>query len=118
MIRFLMQLLAISHQATPWYVDLVNFKVCAVLSSTLSHLQRKNFLFNAKYYVWEESLLYKLCGDGFYRRCLLKDKVQRVLHHCHASTYDGHFGAEKTVARPFKWVFIGPTCSKMQGTLL
>jgi len=24
------QLLAISHQATPWYVDLVNFKVCGV----------------------------------------------------------------------------------------
>jgi len=31
------QLLAISHQATPRYVDLVNFKVCAALPPGLSH---------------------------------------------------------------------------------
>jgi len=53
------QLLAISHQATSWYVDLVNFKVRGALSLGLSHQQRKKFLFDAKYYVWEEPLLYK-----------------------------------------------------------
>jgi len=56
------QLLAISHQATPWYVDLVNFKVCGVLPPGLSHQQRKKFFFDAKYYVWEQPLLDKLCG--------------------------------------------------------
>ena len=58
------QLLVISHQATSWYADLVNFKVCAVLPPKLSYQQRKKFLSDAKYYVWEELLLYKLCGDG------------------------------------------------------
>ena len=31
------QLLAISHQATPWCADLVNFKVCGVFPPGLSH---------------------------------------------------------------------------------
>jgi len=31
------QLLAISYQVSPWYADLVNFKVCRVLSPGLSH---------------------------------------------------------------------------------
>jgi len=31
------QLLAISHQTTPWYANLVNFKVCGVMSSRLSY---------------------------------------------------------------------------------
>ena len=43
------QLLAISHQATPWYTDLINFKVCGVLPPGLSHQQRKKFFFDAKY---------------------------------------------------------------------
>jgi len=42
------QLLAISHQATPWYADLDNFKECGVLPAGLSHQQRKKFLSNAK----------------------------------------------------------------------
>ena len=69
------QLLAISHQATPWYADLVNFKVCGVLQPSLSHQQSKKFFFDAKYFVWEEPLLYKLCGNGVYRRCLPEDEV-------------------------------------------
>jgi len=43
------QLLAIFHQVTPWYVNLVNFKVCGVLPLGLSHQQREKFLFGAKY---------------------------------------------------------------------
>jgi len=31
------KLIATSHQATPWYADLVNFKVCEVLPSNLSY---------------------------------------------------------------------------------
>jgi len=93
------QLLAIPHQATPSYADLVNFKVCGVLPAGLSHQQRKKFLSDVKYYVWEEPLLYKLYGDGVHKRCLPKDEVQSFLQHCHASTYGGHFGAEKTVPK-------------------
>jgi len=93
------QLLAMSHQTTPWYADLVNFKVCGILPPGISHQQRKKFFSDAKHFVWEEPLLYKLCGNGVYRRCLLEDEIQSFLHHCHASTYGGHLRFEKTVVK-------------------
>jgi len=93
------KLFAISQQTTPWYPDLVNFKVCGVLSPRLSYQQRKKFFTDAKYYVWEESFLYKLCGDGIYKRCFPEDTARHVLHHCHVSTYDGHFGLDKTITK-------------------
>jgi len=46
------QLLAISHQVTPWYADLVNFKVRGVMPLSFSYQQRTKLLSNAKYYVW------------------------------------------------------------------
>jgi len=58
------QLFAISYQATPWYVNLVNFKLHRVLPPGLSYQQRKKFISNAKFYVWEEPFPYKLHGDG------------------------------------------------------
>ena len=36
---------------------------------------------------------------GVYRRCLSEDEVPSVLHHYHASTYAGHFGLDKTIAK-------------------
>jgi len=45
------QFLVISHQATPRYADLVNFKVCRVMSSRLSYQQQKRFLYDVKHYV-------------------------------------------------------------------
>jgi len=106
------QLLVISHQAAPWYADLVNFKVCGVMPTRLSYQQRKRFLSNGKYYVWEKPLLYKLCGDGVHRSCLPEDEVPSVLHFCHASTYVGYFRPNKTVAMVLQVGFYWPTFFK------
>ena len=45
------QLLAISHQYTPWYANLVNFKISGVMPPGLSYQQKKKFLSYVKYYV-------------------------------------------------------------------
>jgi len=102
------QIFTISHQATLWYTNFVNFKVCRVLPLGLSSQQRKKFLSDTKYYVWEEPLLYNLCGDGIYKRCLPEDEVHSILHHCHASTYGGHFGLDKTIAKVLQAGFYWP----------
>jgi len=70
---------------------LVNFKAYGVLLAGFSYQQRKKFFTDAKYYVWGEPFLYKLCGDEIYRRCLPEDEVYSVLHYCHDLTYGGHF---------------------------
>ena len=53
-----------------------------------------------------------LCGDDVYRRCLPKDKVPSVVHHCHASTCGGHFGSNKTIAKVLQAGFYWPTLFK------
>ena len=108
------QLLAISHQATPWCADLVNFKARGALFPGISYQHRNKFLFNAKYYVWEEPLLYKLCGDGICRRCLLEDEVHSILHHYHASTYGVHFGPDQTIIKVLQAGFYCPLSSNIQ----
>jgi len=62
--------------------------------------KRKKFLSDAKFYVWEEPSLYKLCGHGIYRRCLPEDEVYSVS--CHASTYGAHFGWDKMITKVHK----------------
>ena len=62
--------------------------------------------------MWEEPLLYKLCGDGIYKRCSKEDEVHSVLYHGHASTYDGHFGPRKTIAKVLQADFYWPTIFK------
>jgi len=58
------QFLVISHQPTLWHADLVKYKVYGVLPPGLSYRQKNKFSTDAKYYVWEEPLLYMLCGDA------------------------------------------------------
>jgi len=103
---------AISKQATPWYADLVNFKVCGVFPLGLSYQQRKKFFTDPKNYVWEEPFLYKLCKDGIYRTCLPEDEVRGVLHHCHASAHGGHFGPDKRIAKLLQPGFYWPMLFK------
>jgi len=43
---------------------------------------------------------------------LPEDEVHSVLHHCHASTYDGHFGQDKTLAKVLQARFYWPTFFK------
>jgi len=100
------QLFAISHQSTPWYADLINFKVW------LFNQQRKWFLSDTRYYVWEEPFLYKLCGDWIYRRCLPEHEVHSVLYHCYTWTYGGNFGSDKTIVKVLQAGFHWPTFFK------
>jgi len=96
----------------PWYADLVNFEAYGAMPTGLSYQQRKRFFSNAKYYVWEEPILYKLCGEGVYRRCFPEDEAPSVLHYCHASAYGGHVGPNMTIAKVLQAGFYWPTVFK------
>jgi len=74
--------------------------------------KKKKFFSDAKYCVWEEPFLYKLCRDGIYKRCLPEDEVCSVLYHCHTSTYGGHFELNKITAKVLQAGFYWPTLFK------
>ena len=84
------QLFAI--QALPWFADIANYKAARVLPEGLNWNQKKKFLHDACYFLWDEPYLLKRCADGMIRRCISEEEVQNVLWHCHGSEYGGHFG--------------------------
>ena len=92
-------LLNVASKELPWFADITNYLVSGVLPYGMDYRQRKNFLYDCKFYYWEEPLLYKRCTNGLIRRCIPQDEVQDVLKHCHSLNVGGHFGASKTVSK-------------------
>jgi len=78
----------------------------------LSYQREKKFFIDAKYYVWEEPRLYKLCRYGFYQRSLAEDDVQIVYRYCYTSIYSGHFSLNKTINKILQAGFCWLTLSK------
>ena len=89
------QLFAIMKEA-PWYADYVNYIVSGVLPPDLTSQQKKKFLHDVKFYLWDEPYLFKQGADQLLRRCIPEEEISDILHHCHASDYGGHYGGERT----------------------
>src|SRR5215469_1381270 len=83
----------------PWYDDVVNYLVCRKLPLDMSFQARKRFMSQAKYYHWEEPLLYRNYNDGLFRRCVPEDEMADIMKACHSSPYGGHFGPFKTATK-------------------
>ena len=92
-------LLTIASKELPWFADIVNYLVSGILPYGMDYRQRKKFLYDSRFYYWEEPLLYKRCGDGLIRRCIPQDEIQDILKHCHSLDVGGHFGASKTASK-------------------
>ena len=49
-------------QATvrPWFVDVANYKATGIIPEELNRSQRKKFLHDVRFYVWDDPHLFKL----------------------------------------------------------
>ena len=82
-----------------WYAVFVNYLACKVLPPKMSYRQRKQFLHDARFYQWNDPLLFRRCADQVVRRCVLEDEYEAILTHCHSSPHGSHFGATKTAQK-------------------
>ncbi|XP_075081770.1 uncharacterized protein LOC142166420 [Nicotiana tabacum] len=106
------QLFAITHDPAPWYADYMNYIVSGVLPPEIQSEARKWFLHDVNFYYWDEPFLYKQCADQLMRRCIPKREVELVLYDYHASSYGGHHGGDRTVAKVLQSGFYRPTMFK------
>ena len=86
-------------QERPWYADLTNFKATRFIPEDLNWNQRRKFLSDANFYVWDEPYLFKLGGDNLLRRCVTSDEAKSILWHCHNSPYGGHYNGMRTATK-------------------
>ncbi|XP_012827660.1 PREDICTED: uncharacterized protein LOC105948946 [Erythranthe guttata] len=102
------QLLAISTH-TPWYADVANFLASGIIPDDLSYHQKKKFLHDSRFYLWDEPLLFRTGPDRVIRRCVPETEVREILTHCHSSPCGGHHGESRTAAKVLQLGFFWPT---------
>ena len=86
------QLLTVCIYA-PWFADIVNFLVASVLPPLASRAQIDKIKSDAKYFIWDDPYLWKLCNDQVIRRCIPDHETESILQFCHSSAVGGHYGA-------------------------
>ncbi|CAN6679399.1 unnamed protein product [Malus baccata var. baccata] len=105
------QLLSIKV-STPWYADLVNFLVSKQVPNTLSKAQRDKLRKEARFYVWDDPYLWKICPDQIVRRCVIESEFHSILSFCHSYACGGHFGTQRTAHKVLECGFYWPTLFK------
>ena len=106
------QLFAVCISELPWYADIVNYLVCEVLPPDLNFYQRKKFLHDVAYYIWDEPFLFKRCSDSIIRKCVPEIEQEAILIACHASAYGGHYGGQRTALKVLESGFYWPSLFK------
>ncbi|RDY07869.1 Retrovirus-related Pol polyprotein, partial [Mucuna pruriens] len=86
------QILQMTH-ATPWYADICNCLVSSMYPITASKAVKERLESDAKYYIWDDPYLWRLCNGQVTRRCISEFKIKWVLHFCHSMTEGGHYGS-------------------------
>lgn len=80
----------------------MNFIASGVMPPDLSPDSRRRVLDDMRFYLWDETFLYKQYVDQVVRRCIPEEEVEAILHECHALPYRGHHGRERTITKVFQ----------------
>ena len=86
--------------------NLVNYMVAGYVPEGVD---KRKLAHDSRFYLWDDTYLYKLCADGLLRRCILACEAHQVLDRCHSSSYGGHYGAYRTHAKIWQSGFYWPT---------
>ncbi|RDX98280.1 gag-pol, partial [Mucuna pruriens] len=81
--------------STPWFVDICNF----VFPPESSRLYKERLQNDAKYYMWDDPYLWRLCNDQVIRRCILDIEINSILQFCHVAPRGGHYGSTRTARK-------------------
>ena len=82
-----------------WFAYMANYKATGIIPKEFNWSQRKKFLHDARFYVWDDPHLFRAGADNLLRRCVIKEEARSILWHCHSSPYGGHHSEDRTTAK-------------------
>ncbi|RDX68485.1 Retrovirus-related Pol polyprotein, partial [Mucuna pruriens] len=95
--------------ATPWFADICNFVATSQFPPTASRTYKEKIRSDAKYYVWDDPYLWRLCSDKIIRRCIPDTEINLVLQFCHSAPGGGHYGSSRTARKVLDCGFYWPS---------
>ena len=105
-------LLTLSTSSSPWFANIVNYLAASVFPPLASRAQCDKLKSDARYYIWDDPYLWKMCSDQVTRRCIPDHEIDSVLKFCHSSTPGGHLGTQRTARKVLDYGFYWPTIFK------
>ncbi|RDY02364.1 pol, partial [Mucuna pruriens] len=85
--------------APPWFADICNFVATSQFPPEASRTYKEKIRSDAKYYVWDDPYLWRLCSDKIIRRCIPDTEINSVLQFCHSALGGGHYGSSRTARK-------------------
>ncbi|RDX89394.1 Retrovirus-related Pol polyprotein, partial [Mucuna pruriens] len=101
----------------PWFVDICNYVATSQFPLEASRLYKEKLQSDAKYYMWNDPYLWRLCNDQVIRRCIPDVEINSVLQFSHVTHRGSHYGSTRTARKPtiFKDDYqLVSTCEKCQ----
>ena len=81
------------------YADITNYLVASILPADMNKHQLNKFKRDAKFYIWDDPYLWRICSDQIIRRCIPDDEFESVLTFCHTRACGEHFSAKRTARK-------------------
>ncbi|RDX88289.1 Retrovirus-related Pol polyprotein, partial [Mucuna pruriens] len=115
--QFLDEQLLHIKTSTPWFADICNYVATCQFPLEASCLYKEKLQSDARYYIWDDPYLWRLCSDKVICRCILETEINSVLQFCHSAPGGGHYGATRTARKAtiFRDAYqFASTCDKCQ----
>ncbi|RDY02121.1 Retrovirus-related Pol polyprotein, partial [Mucuna pruriens] len=94
---------------TPWFANICNFLAAFQFPLEASRLYKEKLQSDAKYYIWDDPYLWRLCSDQVIRRCILEVEINSVLQLYHATLGGRHYGSTRTAKKVVDYGLYWPT---------
>ncbi|RDX92975.1 hypothetical protein CR513_24819, partial [Mucuna pruriens] len=107
--QFLDEQLLHIKTSTPWFADICNYVATSQFPPEASRLYKEKLQSDAKYYIWDDPYLWRLCSDKVIRRCIPETEINSVLQFYHSAPGGGHYGSTRTTRKVLDCGLYWPT---------
>ncbi|RDX71688.1 Retrovirus-related Pol polyprotein, partial [Mucuna pruriens] len=97
--EFLNEQLLHIKASTQWFADICNYVATSQFPPEASRLYTEKLQSDAKYYIWDDPYLWRLCSDKVICRCILDAEINSVLQLCHLAPRGNHYGSTRTARK-------------------
>ncbi|RDX74417.1 putative mitochondrial protein, partial [Mucuna pruriens] len=93
----------------PWFANICNFVAASQFPQEASWLYKEKLRSDAKYYIWDDPYLWRVCSDQVIRMCIPEAEINSILQLYHAAPGGGHYGATRNAKKVLDCGLYWPT---------